>query len=341
MTKRIGFACKFIPHDVDDPKNLKEILETHNTKSTTIKHLNTLSESKQLDKIIDLLKHNAQAIQNIFNQVITWPEPLRMVRLSSDIGVAYTHENYEQIYLSKQIQDLGLSLFSKLGDFARANNIRLSFHPGQYTVLNSVKPRVVESSIKEIEYHTDIARWLGYCDQTFHPHNFAINIHVGGKQGGIEAFLENSKYLSQDSRNLLTVENDEISFGIDDTLKMAEYFALVLDIHHHWCYTEGEYIQADDPRIATIIKSWRGQKPKIHLSISREDVLIDHPIDSLPDYQSLANMGLKKKDLRKHSEFCWNTAVGKWAISHWNWADIMVEAKQKNLASRQLYEMSI
>ena len=49
----------------------------------------------------------------------------------------------------------------------------------------------------------------------------------------------------------------------------------------------------------------------------------------------------KKGKLRAHSDYMWNDAVNDWALSHWQWADIMVEAKCKNLASRQLLDRHI
>jgi UV DNA damage repair endonuclease len=48
--------------------------------------------------------------------------------------------------------------------------------------------------------------------------------------------------------------------------------------------------------------------------------------------------GYKKGKLRAHSDFMWNDALNEWALSHNEWADIMVEAKGKNLASFGLDE---
>jgi hypothetical protein len=111
----------------------------------------------------------------------------------------------------------------------------------------------------------------------------------------------------------------------------------VLDIHHHWV-KEGEYIEANDPRIAQVIDSWRGVRPVIHYSVSREDVLVNHCPSTLPDMESLLAQGYKKSKLRAHSNFYWNKAVNDWALTHNEWADMMCESKAKNLASRSLYE---
>jgi UV DNA damage repair endonuclease len=111
----------------------------------------------------------------------------------------------------------------------------------------------------------------------------------------------------------------------------------VLDIHHHWI-REGEYIQRGDDRIKRVIDSWRGRRPVCHYSLSREDILVEHDTDTLPNHAALLAAGFKKQKLRAHSDFCWNRAVNEWALTHLDWADIMVEAKAKNLASEQLYQ---
>ena len=90
-----------------------------------------------------------------------------------------------------------------------------------------------------------------------------------------------------------------------------------------------------------MIDSWRGVRPVIHYSTSREDVVVGHTDTVRPDLDSLLAAGYKKQKLRAHSDFAWNQETNAWALTHWTWADIMVEAKGKNLASQQLYEQSL
>jgi len=110
-----------------------------------------------------------------------------------------------------------------------------------------------------------------------------------------------------------------------------------LDIHHH-SIREGEYIQSNDDRIKKIIDSWRGVRPTIHYSLSREDVLVGHSRSILPDVSSLIANGHNKQKLRAHSDYMWSDVANDWAKTHWEWADVMVEAKAKNLASFKLFE---
>jgi UV DNA damage repair endonuclease len=219
------------------------------------------------------------------------------------------------------------------GDFAREHDIKLSFHPGQFCVLASEQEQVVENSITEFEYHCDLIRYMGYGREF---QDFKCNVHIGGKQGplGIRRAL---KRLSPEARNCLTIENAEFTWGLDASLELARDCALVLDIHHHWIHS-GEYIKPTDDRFKFVIDSWRGVRPTIHYSVSREDVLVDHDPTTRPDLKQLKSLGFTSAKLRAHSDYYWNSAVNDWALTFLPYSDIMCESKQKNLASQALYE---
>jgi UV DNA damage repair endonuclease len=251
-----------------------------------------------------------------------------MVRLGSEMLQGYTEPDWKAWWQRQEIQDHCDNIFDPVGARARELGVRLSFHPGQFCVLASESDDIVNRSIEEFEYHADMARWMGY-GQTFQ--DFKINVHISGRRGpaGIKAAIPR---LSPEARNCITIENDEMSWGIDSSLELADTCALVLDIHHHWIKT-GEYIENNDDRIKRICDSWRGVRPVVHYSVSREDVLVGHSRHSRPALGTLIEAGYKKGKLRAHSDFFWNEAVNAWAITHSSWADIMCEAKGKNLAS--------
>jgi UV DNA damage repair endonuclease len=255
-----------------------------------------------------------------------------MVRLTSDMFSFYTMDGYKEFWQSTDVQSSLQRWFAPIGETARANDVRLSFHPGQFVVLASDKPEVVNKSIEEFEYHADMARWMGYGKQF---QDIKINVHISGRAGpaGLRAAL---KRLTSEARNCITIENEEMSWGLDSTLELAEDLALVLDIHHHWIKT-GEYIEANDDRISMVIDSWRGVRPVIHYSVSREDVLVGHSRHQRPDLQPLLESGKNKQKLRAHSDYMWSDAVNDWAKTHWQWADLMCESKAKNLASFALH----
>jgi UV DNA damage endonuclease len=214
---------------------------------------------------------------------------------------------------------------------ARSNSVRLSFHPGQFTVLASVNPGIVNRSIEEFEYHADMARWMGY-GKSFQ--DFKINVHISGKlgPGGIRAAY---KRLSVEARNCITIENEENAWGLNDCLTISDIVPIVMDIHHHWI-REGEYIAPQDDRVKRVVDSWRGVRPTMHYSVSREDVLVGHDPLVMPDHALLLSTGYKKQKMRAHSNFYWNKPVNEWALSFLTTHDIMCESKAKNLASFEL-----
>ncbi len=337
MTKRIGFACKWIDHpgQVDGIKP-KDDCKKYNTGSTTVAWLNRQSKSVAEQKLWDLMEQNIESIYKLVERVGSLNENLRMVRLSSDILPVYTEPTYSYFYRRTDVRDYCERHFARVGDLARKTNTRLSMHPGQFTVLASDNPDIVRRSIEEFEYHVDMARWMGY-GQKFQ--DFKINVHIAGRQGpqGIRNALSR---MTPEARNTLTIENDEMTWGLEDSLELVKDCALVLDIHHHWIKT-GEYIEATDDRVKRVSDSWRGQRPVIHYSLSREEHLTDHPTHSSPDLFTLLESGHKKAKLRAHSNFYWNTASNEWALSFLDTHDIMCESKAKNLASFALAEQAV
>ena len=209
----------------------------------------------------------------------------------------------------------------------------MSMHPGQFTVLASENPGIVDRSIEEFEYHADMVRWMGY-GKTFQ--DFKINVHISGRAGpeGIRAAY---KRLTPEARNCITIENEENSWGLDDCLSISDIVPIVLDIHHHWI-RESEYISPTSDSVKRVVDSWRGLRPTLHYSVSREDYLIDHRTDLAPDHKQLLLDGYKKQKLRAHSDFYWNAVTNDWALSFLDTHDIMCESKGKNLASFSLYQ---
>ena len=336
MIKKIGFACKWIDHagQVDGIKP-KDDAKKYNTGSTTVAWLNRQSKEVAEQKLYDLMVGNIESVRKLVEKVGTLDENLRMVRLGSDILPVYTQSDWSWFWRLSDTRAYCERAFGAVGALARERGVRLSFHPGQFTVLASESDDIVNRSIEELEYHADMARWMGY-GQTFQ--DFKINVHISGRRGpqGIKAVIPR---LSPEARNCITIENDEISWGIDSSLELVDDLALVLDIHHHWIHT-GEYIKNDDDRIKKIIDSWRGARPVIHYSVSREDLLVGHSGSQRPTLSTLMESGYKKGKLRAHSDFYWNTAVNEWALSFLDRFDIMAESKAKNLASFALHKQA-
>ena len=331
---KIGFACKYLhPDQTQKKKLLEDIQRPLNTRSTTVQWLNKQTRDVAEERLWDIMVHNIQSYYNLVQYVSTLPTELQMVRLGSDCLPVYTHPEWSYFWQKPDVIAYCQQHLIKVGDLARSHNIRLSMHPGQFTVLASDNEDIVNRSIEEFEYHADLIRYMGYGKNW---QDFKCNVHISGRQGpaGIKAVLPR---LSTEARNCITIENDENSWGLDASLELEKEVALVVDIHHHWVHSAGEYITPSDDRIRRVIDSWRGVRPACHYSVSRENYIVDHPIDVRPDYTKLLESGYKKGKLRGHSDYYWNKPVNEWAWTFTEDFDIMCESKMKNLASIKFY----
>jgi UV DNA damage repair endonuclease len=333
---KIGFACKWIDHaDQVNGIKPKDDAKKYNTGSTTVAWLNRQSRDVAEQKLWDIMVQNLKSTQLLVDRVGSLDENLRMVRLSSDLLPVYTQRDWSYFWRRNDVVDYCSKHFSSIGDSARGNNVRLSFHPGQFTVLASDNPNIVDRSIEEFEYHANMAEWMGY-GKTFQ--DFKINVHISGRAGpqGIRSAY---KRLSTVARNCITIENEENSWGLDDCLSISDIIPIVLDIHHHWI-REGVYIDPNSDSVKMVVDSWRGVRPTMHYSVSREDYLVGFDPAIILDHQLLLEGGYKKQKLRAHSDFYWNQKTNEWAITFLNQFDIMCESKGKNLASMELYNQA-
>ena len=330
----LGFACKWIDHPSQvDGIDAEDDCKQYNTGTTTCAWLKRQTRDIAEQRLWDLMVRNIEATQRLVDRVGELDENLRMVRLSSDLLPVYTQADWSYFWRRSDVRDYCERNFISVGNSARSRNVRVSFHPGQFTVLASINPGIVDRSIEEFEYHADMARWMGFGKQF---QDFKINVHISGKEGPAGIRRAHAR-LSPEARNCITIENEENSWGLDDCLTLSDILPIVLDIHHHWI-REGEYVSPNDQRVKQVVESWRGVRPTMHYSVSREDVLVDHTTDDRPRLESLLEHGYKKQKLRAHSDFYWNKSVNEWALSFLNQFDIMCESKGKNLASFALHE---
>jgi len=332
---RIGFACKYMHPDQNQKKKVLEDLQRPlNTRGTTVKWLNEQKRDVAEERLWDIMVHNVESARKLIEYVGSLPEQYRMVRIGSDILPMYTEPTWCYFWCRPDVREYAARTLNKVGNTARELDVRISFHPGQFVVLASDNNDIVERSIEEFEYHVDMARWMGYGNEW---QDFKINVHIAGKRGP-QGIIDVLPRLSTEARNTITIENDEMRWGIDASLELEKHVALVLDIHHHWVAT-GEYILPTDDRYKRIVDSWRGVRPVIHYSYSRDEHLptgFEH--NDFPDMEQLLKQGCKKQKLRAHSDYYPNPVVNEWALSFLDTADIMCESKMKNLASMSIVD---
>ena len=234
MIKRIGFACKWTEVGPKGPTSVPEL----NNSTTTVAWLKRQTQEVAEQKLWDLMVHNLDAVYNLVKKVGSLDDQFRMVRIGSDVLPVYTEHNFSYFWHKPDVRAYAEQRFGRIGEIGRQDDVRLSFHPGQFTVLASDRADVVERSIEEFEYHVDMIRWMGYGVKF---QDFKCNVHIAGRQGaeGIRKVLGR---LSPEARNTITIENEENKHGLDDCLAIGDIVPIVLDIHHHWIKT-GEYIQ--------------------------------------------------------------------------------------------------
>ena len=328
--QRIGYACKYV---VDDKAEYKRL----NQRATTRKKLMSLPVPDARALVREIVEHNINSMALQFSKLATMPLALRMCRIGSEVIPLYSHEYFSDVLYPENDEAtvefnefLSAGLYA-VGEFARVNDIRLSFHPGQFTVLASDRPDVVEKSITEFEYHATVARLMGYGREF---QDFKCNVHLSGK-GGVPVFRETFERLSPEAQRIITIENDEFTSSLDRCLEIADLCPVVLDVHHHYINC-GQYIQPEDPRIEEVIASWRSKRPVLHYSVSPEEYVPQ--TTGFPSLSELVESGIPRSKLRKHSDFYHNTCMNKWITKFRDKFDIMCESKMKNVASFQLYE---
>ena len=339
---RIGFCCKWLNnHSEFGGMKVNAKDRDLNGRSTTMRWLREHPEDA-VQRQWDIMNHNATAARKLVQRVGSLPAERRMVRLGSEMLQGYTEANWIDWWQQPHIQDHCERIFAPVGEMARKLDVKVSFHPGQFCVLSSKSADIRKRSVEEFEYHVDMARWMGF-GKSFQD-GCKINVHISGRRGP-QGIIDALPKLSPEARNLITIENDEMGWGLDASLELEKHLALVMDIHHHWIRDE-EYIEATDDRVKRVIDSWRGQRPTMHYSYSRDEHLAvanlgDKTHTEMHDIKMLLERGCKKQKLRAHSDLLPNRAVNDWALSFGENFDIQTEAKGKNIAAEQLYRQHL
>jgi UV DNA damage endonuclease len=244
---------------------------------------------------------------------------VRVYRMSSQIVPYGTHPDLPQFDFRRQLEEAAAP-FAELSAKALRLGLRLSTHPGQYTVLNAIDESVAAKAVADVEANAYLLDLMGQ------PPDAAIVVHVGGAYGDGAAALDRWAAtwdrLSERARSRLALENDEHIFGLDDVLELHRRTGVrvVLDVHHHRIReTRGTAL---DEAVAAAMATWpAGQRPKVHLS-SAVTMLAAPPASGAGAYPQLRN----------HADL-----VTPWDLEAVVEAadkpiDVMLEAKAKDLA---------
>ena len=135
------------------------------------------------------------------------------------------------------------SQFQKIGYFIKNNNMRVSLHPGQFTILNSPTETTYQNSLLELDYHCDI------LDAMDLDSSHKVQIHLGGvygdKEKSLNRFLRRYLSLSAKIKKRLVIENDERLYSLQDCLKISKKtkIPIVFDVFHHSLFNNGETLE--------------------------------------------------------------------------------------------------
>ena len=214
-----------------------------------------------------------------------------------------------------------------VGARARALGIRLSSHPGQYTVLNSENPQTQRLAAEELEVQAELMDAMGLGPES------VVVLHVGGAAGGTAAALDRFEagfaLLSDAARDRLVVENDDRSFGLGAVRTLAERIGrpVVWDILHHRCHDPDGIPEREALELA--LATWPADvTPKVHVSSPRTAVEMRNGKPVLPPLRAHADL----IDPATFEHLVRDTAAGLRDF------DVMLEAKAKDLALIRLRE---
>ncbi len=163
-------------------------------------------------KLFGLISHNLDSLKNIIDYNIK--NNIRLFRISSDI-IPFGSSTINKIAW----WDLFSTEFSRIGKKIKDNNMRVSMHPGQYTLINSPDEEVVKRAIYDLEYHSKVLDCLGVGKE------HKIILHIGGvyndKKSAVSRFVANFCSMPASIRDRIVLENDDKSYNICDVLEIG------------------------------------------------------------------------------------------------------------------------
>ncbi|PEE44259.1 UV DNA damage repair endonuclease UvsE [Bacillus pseudomycoides] len=279
-------------------------------KTMTFTTWKKLGKQERGEKLYNITMQNLMHTLRILHYNIAHEIPL--YRLSSSIVPLATHPEVDFDYI-----DIFTPFWHKMGELIREHNLRVSFHPNQFTLFTSEKPHITDNAILDMTYHYNVLDAMRVADSSY------INIHIGGAYGNKEKallrFHENLRKLPPHIRQQMTLENDDKTYTASETLAVCEQerIPFVFDYHHHMANLCDEPLEELLP---AIFETWDHTNtiPKVHISSPKSE-----------------------KEFRAHANYIDTTFIKPFlhVTRELNQDfDIMIESKQKDLALFQLLD---
>lgn len=267
------------------------------------------------DKEVQIYRLRKVAEANLTNTIrLLWhniAEGFILYRFSSQLIPLANHPSGQIWDYTEVLADK----FEKISKIISKNKLKVSSHPGQYTVINTKDEDKFKNAVRDLKYHNKVLSAMGLDENT------VMVTHVGGvygdKEASLERFIDNFRKLPEEVKNRIVIENDDTSYSISEVLALCQELdrPMVLDVHHHQCYNQGEDLEEMLPDIFTTWDKLE-RPPKVHFSSPRSKKNPKRHADYIDPDQFL-----EFAELAKDYEF-----------------DIMVEAKKKDGAVLKLWK---
>ena len=243
MLRRLGYACLSLSVEDSSPRG-------------------TILRNATPERLRALIAANLAGLNRVLEFNVECG--VRMFRLSSDIVPFGSHPVNALAWWVEFAEAL-----TEIGALIRTTGMRVSMHPGQYTVLSSPDQRIVDAAQADLLFHARLLDALGLdmCHK--------IVIHVGGaysdKAAALGRWCATVRHLPDHVRARLILENDERLFGVEDVLRAsaASGVPVVLDVLHHRVYAGPAADDALPDLMRTTARTWASARdgvPKVHYS---------------------------------------------------------------------------
>ena len=165
------------------------------------------------ERLQELIAHNLDVLKQMMRYNAR--NKIQLFRISSDL-IPFGSSEVNPLSWWELFQEQ----LEEIGDFAKKNQIRLSMHPGQYTVLNSPDEQVVQRAVEDLMYHCRV------LDAMKLDASNKIILHIGGvynnREQAIQRFERNYLRLPEQVKRRLVIENDDRSYSADEVLQLAK-----------------------------------------------------------------------------------------------------------------------
>ena len=204
-------------------------------------------------RLIETVENNLDCLLRIlkFNAV----NGLLFFRITSDLVPFASHPICKFDW-----QDYFRSKFEEIGRFIRRSGMRISMHPDQFTLINSIDEDIFNRSVEELNYHAQVLNLMKL------EYSAKIQIHVGGiygnKHKSMKRFVERFLQLDAFIADRLVIENDDKLYCLRDCMKISEETDLpvLFDVFHHTLYNSGESITET---FESFVRTWSVDKDGI------------------------------------------------------------------------------